>query len=464
MKRMIATIIPFFFLGLIEYTLPIMSSISQQVGVVPSHSIIFQTCSAFCLENGDHCVFGANQDNTLEMGLVFVNKRYILKSNWDPSTSGEYTRWISKYGSVTVNLVGYQMPWAGMNEVGLMISTMSLAETRGPNPDERPPFEGPFWMQYQLDNHSTVDQVISSDAEIRPAGSVVDHYLVCDRTGACATIEFLKGKLVAHAEKSLPVAALTNNAYEDSINAWEEGLLKGGPPEDESLRRFTAAANRVRAFEPTSPDAAVAYAFDTLKLVSRPDTVWSFVFDPARLRVHFRTNNNPLIRYVDFDTLDFSCRTPVKMLDVHAAVSGDISGKLILYTHATGFAHSTRFFSQYEGSSLPPFLVDTLLWGLESFSCQSDGISTQTDAVRYHPIFPLTLSWAGLTVWHRFGLFWISLVALSLTFLVWRISRGQPVSLGKKFLWLIVTILLGPIGLLAYTLVRQRNRREAKKT
>jgi len=27
-------------------------------------------CTAFCLDNGDHCVFGANQDNSLEANNV----------------------------------------------------------------------------------------------------------------------------------------------------------------------------------------------------------------------------------------------------------------------------------------------------------------------------------------------------------------------------------------------------------
>ena len=99
----------------------------------------------------------ANLDNTLEMGLLFVNKRHVLKTTWDPSTSGEYARWISRYGSVTINFLGYQMAWAGMNEAGLMISTMSLNDTQGPSPDEKLPFESPFWMQYQLDLHNTND-------------------------------------------------------------------------------------------------------------------------------------------------------------------------------------------------------------------------------------------------------------------------------------------------------------------
>jgi choloylglycine hydrolase len=418
-------------------------------------------CTSFCLDNGDHCVFGANQDNTVKTGMLFVNKRNVSKTVWDPNTSGEYGRWISRYGSVTINSVGYQMAWSGMNEAGLMISTMSVAATQSPIPDERPPFNGPFWMQYQLDNHSTVNQVIASDAEIRLAESAVDHYLVCDRTGACATIEFLEGKLVYHTGQSLPVKALTNNTYDDSVSAWEESLLGKNQPDDNSLWRFTTVANRVRAFEPSSSDEAVAYAFDTLAAVSRQDTVWSFVYDPVNLRVHFRTNHNPRIRYLDFSSLDFSCRTPVRLLNVHADVSGDISDELVAYTHAASFAHSTSFFSQYEGVSMSPFIIDTLLWGLESFPCQEGDISTQAGLVRYRPLLPPTVSWAGLTILNRVGPVWILLTVLSLALLIRRMFVDQPLSLGQRLAWVLFTILLGPCALLAYLLIRRKKRRMA---
>ena len=463
MKRKLTVGILLFFLVLIGYASPAISPTSVPVGLMPLQSISPVACTSFCLDNGDHCVLGANQDNTLEIGLLFVNKRHVLKTTWDPSTSGEYARWISRYGSVTINFVGYQMAWAGMNEAGLMISTMAVGVTQSPTPDERPPFERPFWVQYQLDNHSTVEQVIASDAEIRIAAPATDHYLVCDRTGACATIEFLEGKLVYRTGESLPAKALTNSTYHDSVSAWEESLLGKSQPDENSLWRFTTVANRVRAFEPSSSDEAVAYAFDTLAVVSRQDTVWSFVYDPVNSCVHFRTNHNPPIRYLDLSTLDFSCRTPVRFLDVHAGLSGNVSDRFIAYTHAASFAHSTSFFSQYEGANMSPFIVDTLLWGLESSPCQDGDISTQADLVRYRPLPLPTVTWAGLTILHRVGPFWIPLVVLSLAYLVWRMQLGQPTSLGKRLVWMLLTILLGPFGLLAYLLTRRKKRRVAKE-
>jgi len=365
---------------------------------------------------------------------------------------------------VTVNLVSYQMVWAGMNEAGLMISTMSLPETEGPLPDERPPFEGPLWMQYQLDNHSTVDQVIASDAEIRLVGSAVDHYLVCDRTEACASIEFLEGQLVSHAGQSLPVKALTNSTYRESVRTWEQRQRHANLQDENSLWRFVVAADRARAFEPSTADAAVVYAFDTLEAVSGENTVWSLVFDPANSRVHFRTTRNPRIRSLDLAALDFSCRTPVRLLDVHADLSGDVSDSFVAYSHRASFTHSMVFFSQYEGYTMSPLLVDTLLWGLESFSCQDGGSPTQADLVRYRPLLPPTVAWAGLTLLHRVGPFWIPLMVCSLAFLVWRMRLDRSASLGKRPVWALVTLVLGPLGLLAYVLARRRRHQAVRPT
>jgi hypothetical protein len=108
--------------------------------------------------------------------------------------------------------------------------------------------------------------------------------------------------------------------------------------------------------------------------------------------------------------------------------------------------------------TLTPLLVDTLLWGLESFPCQEGLVSSQADLVRYHPLLPPTVTWAGLMLWHRVGPFWIPLVLLSLAFVIWRMALGQPASPCRRLLWALATLLLGPFGLLAYLLVQRRQR------
>lgn len=421
-------------------------------------------CTSFCLDNGDHCVFGTNMDNTLKSGYLYVNKRHVLKNTWDPSTAGEYVRWISRYGSVTVNFVSYQMVWSGINEAGLMISTMSLNGSRGPAPDERPPFQSPFWMQYQLDSHSTIDQVIASDSEIRVPESQIDHYLVCDRTGACAVIEFLDGRMLVHAGEELPVKVLTNSTYEISLQAKEEIRLGGGEDYDNSIQRFVTAAERLSAYAASDSVDAVDYSFDTLKEVSREDTAWSFVYDPENLSVYFKSYSNPQIRTLHLKDLDFSCGTPVKLLDVHADISGDISDDIVDYSHAAGYAHASIFFTQYEGFSMSPLLVDTLVRGVESFNCQEGRATADMDLERYHPLIPPTILWAALTVLLRYWPVWGILLGLSLAYLAMRLAADAQLTKSSRLLWVLITVLLGPLGLLLYLITRRHRRRAEMAT
>jgi penicillin V acylase-like amidase (Ntn superfamily) len=324
-------------------------------------------CTSFCLDNGDHCVFGTNFDNTIYEGILFVNQRNVVKTGWEVNTAGESASWTSKYGSLTFDLVGYQFVWAGMNETGLMISTMALGESVAPDPDERFPLAGPVWMQYQLDNYSTVGEVIASASHVRITAApprTADHYLVCDGSGACATFEFLEGKMVYHTGDTLPVAALTNSVYEDSVKAWQEGELSNN-----SLMRFGTAADRVTSFEPTDSERAVTYAFETLSQVSSPTyTMWSIVFDPQNLRVYFRTKWNAEIRHIDFSQLDFSCGAPVQMLDVHAELSGDVSDAFVPYSHEVSLAHLVNVLGKF-GYDAPRDELEGLLQQMESYPC-----------------------------------------------------------------------------------------------
>jgi len=419
-----------------------------------------RACSSFCIDNGDHCVFGTNQDNPTDAAMLAVKRRQVVKTAWEPSTTGEYARWISRYGSVTFDYAGYQMAWAGMNEAGLMMSTMALGKTRNPAPDSRPPLQSAMWMQYLLDSYSTVEEVISSDAQVR-IKDTVDHYLVCDRTGDCAVIEFLDGEMVYHTGESLPVAVLTNHSYEQSVEAWREGSS-----DNESLNRFATAADRVTSFEPTSAESAVEATFDTLAAAARHDTAWSIVFDPANLRIHFRTSRNPQIRTVDFAKLDFSCDSQILVHDIHADLSGDISDDFVPYSHRASVDHTLAFFEKYDRLEYPPLVVEVLLRGMASFPCRKDAPIGQAGAPpaleEGDLLLPPPVLWAGLAVFYWVWPVWVLLTLLSLAYLIWRLARGQPASWGRRLAWILVVVVLGPFGLLAYLLAHKRRRRTAE--
>jgi len=192
-------------------------------------------------------------------------------------------------------------------------------------------------------------------------------------------IEFIEGEMVVHTDEAMPVKALTNNTYEESINLWEKSRLrkffgrlfsKPGP----SLIRFEIAANRVKNFNENDKESAVDYAFDTLQKAcgesagSSP-TQWSIVFDTENLQVYFRTRANPEIRSISLAMLDFSCTVPARMLDIHQNLSGDISNDFIDYSHEVSLSHFLRFFEKWELVNISTDTTKVLTKHLESFGC-----------------------------------------------------------------------------------------------
>ena len=94
-------------------------------------------CTTFCLKRGSQAVFGKNYDWGVGDGLVIVNKRGVAKTALIPPQE-KPARWVSRYGSLTFNQYGRELPSGGMNEAGLALELMWLDETRYPAPDGRP--------------------------------------------------------------------------------------------------------------------------------------------------------------------------------------------------------------------------------------------------------------------------------------------------------------------------------------
>ncbi len=293
-----------------------------------------QACTTFCLDNNGRPVFGRNFDWILENGLIVVNKRGVTKKAL--GQEGKQLSWISKYGSVTFNQFGREFPLGGMNEAGLVIESMMLDETKYPLTDSRPEIGISQWIQYQLDIHDSIDDVIASDSQLRINGSKGSnlHFLICDKTGNCSTIEFIDGKLIYHTDAKMPVKVLTNNTYAESISSWEKGKI---PEKDktQSIERFFRSAEMVNSGVPGLNQNPINFAFSILKEAEQDTykTQWSIVYDIADQVIFFRTGNHHAIRYFSFKSFDFSCHTPVKILDINADLSGDVTDKFINYNY-----------------------------------------------------------------------------------------------------------------------------------
>lgn len=320
-----------------------------------------EACSTFCVNDGGTILFGKNYDWDVVDGLVMVNKRGVVKSGM---TADNPAQWTSKYGSVTFNQYGREMPNGGINEAGLVIELMWLDETEYPAADSRGSVSNLQWVQYHLDVSASVEEVIAGDAEVRIAreGQARVHFLVADRTGARATVEFLEGKTVIHTGESLPVAALTNHTYDQSLAYLKRHAGFGGttpiPGSQRSLDRYARAAAGIDAFAESTTEDAVEYAFDLLESIAQGDwTRWSIVYDLAGMRVYFRTVGNGRVRHFDVDEFDFSCESPVTILDVNADLEGDVTDRFEPYTLEANRSLIDRAFDQTDFLKDSPPLV-----------------------------------------------------------------------------------------------------------
>jgi len=297
----------------------------------------------------------------------------MRKTGMIASTTGVYAEWVSTYASLTFNFVGYHYPWGGMNEKGLVMSTMAFPQTNYPPPDHRPVVDSGFWMQYILDTCATVDEVIASNAMVR--NITVDHYLVADRSGASAVIEYLDGELVVHTGEDLEVSVLANWYYDDSLRLWRTYRRFGDYSwMDGSLQRFCIAADRVSGFNATTVEDGIAYAFDTLEAIAgerftEHASQWSIVFDTRALRVYFKTLANPNLRYVDLEEFFPWCEQPVRMLEIQAPLAGNVASWFSDYSHSEARDHYHWFVDAYE-TGLTPAWADQVLHHFEGFTCE----------------------------------------------------------------------------------------------
>ncbi len=294
-------------------------------------------CSTFCFVSEDGPIFGKNYDWTVDDGLLIVNKRGVAKVSMAQDNPA---CWTPRFGSITFNQYGREFPSGGMNEAGLVVELMWLDDTEYPERDDRAGVTTLQWIQYQLDNCATVDEVIATDDVIRITrnDTAPIHFLVADGTGACAAIEFLDGRLVPHTGKTMPFRALTNDTYVRSAHYTRRFAGTSRlPRSSSSLDRFVRAAHMSEGFVGNAR-TAVAHAFGILSDVAQGNaTKWSIVYDISARRINFKTHTNRVLRFVDLRAVDFSCDTPVMIVDLNARHKGDLSDRLVQYQRKANF-------------------------------------------------------------------------------------------------------------------------------
>lgn len=293
-------------------------------------------CSTFLLSRGQELLVGHNLDEPRQVpGMIVINKRSVSKAScsWHELLTSEELasprmRWVSKYGSVTFNPIGREFPDGGINEAGLSIHEMTLTETEYREHDTGSSMFMAQWVQYLLDSFESVEQVLGSASQI-----VLDgwgwHFFVSDRHGGCAIVEFLAGRPVIHSGQSVPVHALCNTQYAREMEVLKGYEGFGGNQDidlgDKNLPRFVHAAHLLGNLQAVALSSLVDYGFDILRTVERGTTQWSYVIDVPQLKIYFRTSVATTMKHLDLGAFDFSCETPVEVLDIDSRLTGDVS-------------------------------------------------------------------------------------------------------------------------------------------
>jgi choloylglycine hydrolase len=311
-------------------------------------------CTTFLLSSPDGRVVGKCYDWDLGAGIVLINKRGVDKRALPMHPDDHPATWRSAHASVTFNQYGRELPNGGMNDAGLVVEVMWLDATVLPAADARPTVNELQWIQVQLDRWSTTDEVVAHAGELRVArASGLVHYLVCDRDGACAAIEFVEGKLTVTRGRELVSPVLTNHTYSASAAALRRHVGFGGrhpiPSGAGSLDRFVRASDRVRL---GARGDLVTAALAVLDAVNNDASRWHIVYDPVHLTASWRTRATPTVKRVDLSHFPGSCGAPVEMLDIDAGAEGDVTARFVPYREEANARLVARSLATVEG--LPP--------------------------------------------------------------------------------------------------------------
>lgn len=286
-------------------------------------------CSAFSFQNaeGEHFL-GKNFDWFTGNGYLLKNRRGIEKCAYGLDGKKNVVEWTSSYGSVTFNQYGRGFPYGGINEAGLVVEALQLPSATYPVKKDAPKVSELEWVQYQLDQHERVPQVIKSldSLCIRPIKAHL-HFMVADRFGNSAVIEFIDGEAEVSRKKG-PFQAVTNRPHSLLEDYYQRSELLDSTMKwhNSSEERYCRIMNRASARWGTGlRESGIFEILDTVAQKSRRlTTYWSTVYDITDREIHFKTRGNEKLKRIDLKKLSFEEDGRTKMCPLN---SGEVAFK-----------------------------------------------------------------------------------------------------------------------------------------
>jgi penicillin V acylase-like amidase (Ntn superfamily) len=342
---------------------------------------ILDACTTFVLRDSSNLIYGRNFDWDLGEGFIVINRRGLIKKSF-VQPGEKPAEWISKYGSITFNQIGINMPMGGMNEKGLVIAQMALFGSKYPEEDSRPVVGGLEWIQYQLDISKSLSDVIENNKKIRIIPDIITvHFLVCDSAGNVGIVEFLDGETVIHKGKDILVPVCSNGTYEKSMNDLKNYKGFGGeqeiPSEWNSVSNIIAiAGTMVNNYSSAQGINIVDYGFNILDAVGTPArTQWSVIFDIKSEKIIFKSLQNRNIRELYLNEFDFSCESEIKMLDIQKSNNTDIYNQFITFSPEHYREYKINLYKMYKDNvpgfpDIPDEVVDIEIQQLLTNECE----------------------------------------------------------------------------------------------
>lgn len=327
-------------------------------------------CTTFSYTVGAQNYVAKSYDWHQEDALVYVNKRNVAKASIKVFPHDIPVTWISKYGSITFNQYGRELPNGGLNEAGLVVEVMEFQSAEYEQADARPSVNESQWVQYMLDNAASIQEIRSLAPNLRVSKILVPlHYMACDSSGSCATMEYINGQLVVTSQTDDRTKVLTNNSYAESLAYLSQFARFGGdrptPTGPGSLNRFVRAAYFLDQGSSKNQADQFSRGFEGLNSVKTSITQWNIVYDIQGKRVAFNSRSAAPIKWINMNAFAFECSKPAMALPMISQEAGDATTRFTPYQFTQNYDLIQRSMS----GQVPKELMEAAAHLPEQTSC-----------------------------------------------------------------------------------------------
>ncbi len=336
-------------------------------------------CSSFAEFQTHDRLIAKSFDWEVGVGHMVSNPRGLHKQALIANTERNKIRnsaiaveWRARFASLTFNQFGKEFPYGGMNEKGLVVEILNLADTQWAEPDEHPEINDLQVIQYLLDTSADLDDVKINMSKVRlVAFSKGVQYFVCD-LNSCLAISLISGAL--NLTPIGAIAGLANSRYSTLMKYAEKFTGFGGsapiPDGDSSFARFVRGGAFLQSLSSTSQLQDMFSLLD--EVVIGTLNKWRIVYSRSQSQVHLQMNSvegrSAGINFVWAQSLYRDCDQSLghgsQFLDMQKQRNGDLTLQFIPFSASQNEALVREAALKNEnhlGSKYPAAIIDGMV-------------------------------------------------------------------------------------------------------